>query len=426
MKKNMEYIIGFALLAIILIMGKISLDNSMLFFRLIIGLGLGYALTRSFFGFAGGVNRSYRAGSTKLMRTLMILFVGTAIVNVCFLFGQDVTQYDLWVNPINLGLILGGLIFGFGMAFSSCCASGVLTDVVTGLPRALITLVFFGLGVFVGFPIQGSASWINKSWLSTETFANGVYLPDLFKWDGVDGYLGAIIVTAILGGIVIWIAKKYEDKRRSENTYSGVDTEILQEKTFEDNEEFKLFSKKTYEILFVRPWTLGIGAVVIGGIFTLLMGVTKAGWGASTPYGFWFGRLLVMLGVSPEKLAEFSGKSVEMFTAPFFSNGMNVQNTGIILGTLIALLLAGSFTKTFKAGLAISFKEAIIYIVGGFAMGFGTRLSNGCNVGALYTPIANFSLSGWIFLVFLVLGGILGNIVFKKSMMNKSCKTCKS
>nr|WP_243281512.1 YeeE/YedE family protein [Clostridium sp. D53t1_180928_C8] len=407
-------------------MGKISLDNSMLFFRLIIGLGLGYALTRSFFGFAGGVNRSYRAGSTKLMRTLMILFVGTAIVNVCFLFGQDVTQYDLWVNPINLGLILGGLIFGFGMAFSSCCASGVLTDVVTGLPRALITLVFFGLGVFVGFPIQGSASWINKSWLSTETFANGVYLPDLFKWDGVDGYLGAIIVTAILGGIVIWIAKKYEDKRRSENTYSGVDTEILQEKTFEDNEEFKLFSKKTYEILFVRPWTLGIGAVVIGGIFTLLMGVTKAGWGASTPYGFWFGRLLVMLGVSPEKLAEFSGKSVEMFTAPFFSNGMNVQNTGIILGTLIALLLAGSFTKTFKAGLAISFKEAIIYIVGGFAMGFGTRLSNGCNVGALYTPIANFSLSGWIFLVFLVLGGILGNIVFKKSMMNKSCKTCKS
>lgn len=42
-------------------------------------------------------------------------------------------------------------------------------------------------------------------------------------------------------------------------------------------------------------------------------------------------------------------------------------------------------------------------------MGFGTRLANGCNVGALYTPIANFSLSGWIFFIFLVIGGILGN-----------------
>ena len=49
-------------------------------------------------------------------------------------------------------------------------------------------------------------------------------------------------------------------------------------------------------------------------------------------------------------------------------------------------------------------------------MGFGTRLSNGCNVGALYTPIANFSLSGWIFLVFLVLGEIFGNIIYKKIM----------
>jgi uncharacterized membrane protein YedE/YeeE len=47
-------------------------------------------------------------------------------------------------------------------------------------------------------------------------------------------------------------------------------------------------------------------------------------------------------------------------------------------------------------------------------MGFGTRLSNGCNVGALYTPIANFSLSGWIFFVFLAAGAVLGNILGKK------------
>ncbi len=47
-------------------------------------------------------------------------------------------------------------------------------------------------------------------------------------------------------------------------------------------------------------------------------------------------------------------------------------------------------------------------------MGFGTRLANGCNVGALYTPIANFSLSGWVFFAVLVIGGILGNKVAKR------------
>ena len=417
MKKYTEYIIGFILLAAIIIIGKINLGSSMLFFRLLVGLGLGYALTRSFFGFAGGVNRSYKTGSTKLMRMLMILFVGTAIVSVCFFIGQDPTEYDLWVNPINLGLILGGLLFGFGMAFSSCCASGV-----TGLPRAFITLIFFGMGVYLGFPVQNSASWVKDTMISTGTFENGVFLPDLFKWDGLEGYLGAIIVTIILACLTIWVAKLYEEKRKANNTYTGVDTEILQEKKHEEKGEFKLFSEATYEKLFVRPWTLATGALVIGGIFILLMGVTKAGWGASTPYGFWFGRALVAVGVSPESVATFAGKPVEMFTAPFFSNGMNVQNFGIILGTLVALLLAGSFKKTFKAGLQISFKEALLYIVGGFAMGFGTRLSNGCNVGALYTPIANLSLSGWIFLVFLVAGGVLGNIVYKKIMGNKCCK----
>lgn len=422
MKRNVEYVIGFILLIMILALGKLGLSSSMLFFRLIAGVGLGYALTRAYFGFAGSVNRSYRAGSTKLMRALMIMFVGTAIVSVCFFIGQDPTQYDLWVNPINLGLVLGGILFGFGMAFSSCCASGVLTDVVTGLPRAGITLIFFGMGVYLGFPIQSSAPWVTDTIVSTQTFPNGVFLPDLFKGDGLEGYLGAIALTIVFAAIVVWISKVYEDNRKAQNAYTGVDTEVAQEKIYEDKESFKLFSNNTYEKLFVRPWTLGMGAVVIGGIFTLLMGVTKAGWGASTPYGFWFGKLLIAFGVSPESVAAFSSKPVEVFTMPFFQHPINVQNFGIILGTVVALLLAGNLGKTFKEGLSISFKEILIYAIGGISMGFGTRLSNGCNVGALYTPIANFSLSGWIFLVFLVVGGIIGNIVYKKLMANNCCE----
>ncbi|MFZ2575491.1 MAG: hypothetical protein WAX27_08380 [Trichococcus flocculiformis] len=35
-------------------------------------------------------------------------------------------------------------------------------------------------------------------------------------------------------------------------------------------------------------------------------------------------------------------------------------------------------------------------------------------MGALYTPIANFSLSGWIFLIVMVIGGWVGNTLGKK------------
>jgi uncharacterized protein len=56
----------------------------MLFFRLLIGVGLGYALSRSYTGFAGSVNRAFRTGSTKLMRTLMLMFFMTALLTTAF------------------------------------------------------------------------------------------------------------------------------------------------------------------------------------------------------------------------------------------------------------------------------------------------------------------------------------------------------
>ena len=124
-------------------MVKQCLASNVLFIRLLFGLGLGYTLSRAYTGFAGSVNRAYNTGSTRLMRTLMLLFFLTALASTGYFFLADASQFDLWVNPINTGLILGGILFGFGMAFSSCCASGVLTDLVTALPRAVSLLFSF-------------------------------------------------------------------------------------------------------------------------------------------------------------------------------------------------------------------------------------------------------------------------------------------
>lgn len=143
--KNIEKMLGFLLAILLLVLGKFLLSSDMLYFRLIIGVALGYTLSRGYTGFAGSVNRAYRTGSTRLMRTMMMMFFLTTLLSTAFLMNADPTKFDLWINPINVGLILGGILFGFGMTFSSCCASGVLTDLVTALPRALITLIFLPL-----------------------------------------------------------------------------------------------------------------------------------------------------------------------------------------------------------------------------------------------------------------------------------------
>ncbi|MBT2732418.1 YeeE/YedE family protein [Carnobacterium sp. ISL-102] len=416
--KNVERVLGFIAIILILVLGKSQLISDILFFRLIIGLGLGYTLSRSYTGFAGSVNRAYMTGSTKLMRTLMFMFFISGVATAALLFKGDATSYGLWINPINLGLILGGLLFGFGMSFSSCCASGVLTDLITALPRAFFTLIFFGMGVFLGFPLQNTASIVTESWFTSstgESFSNGVFLPDLFQWDGLGGYLGAIVLTGIFALIVIGLSYEFERKRKNGNTYTEVSVEKMQEEKIPfDSKDYVLLSEPTYKRMFVNPWTLIQGAVVIALLFILLMGVTRSGWGASTPYGLWFGKILMIFGVSAESLASFTKMKPDGFLQPFFENGVSVQNFGILLGTIVYLLTASKFVQTFTSELKISFKEASLFAMGGLAMGLGTRLANGCNVGALYTPIANFSLSGWIFLVVMIIGGWTGNVLGKR------------
>ncbi|WP_202709902.1 YeeE/YedE family protein [Sporosalibacterium faouarense] len=429
MKKN-EKILGFIGILLILVLGNILLKTDMLFFRLLIGVGLGYTLMRAYTGFAGSINRAYGTGSTKLVRTLMFMFGITALLTTAFLFKGDPASYGLWINPINFGLILGGLLFGFGMSFSVCCASGVLTDLVTGLPRAFTTLVFFSLGVFLGFPMQRTAGWVRNSWISTsvgEQLSGGVFLPDMFKWDGFEGYLGALLLTVLLCSLVTFIAFNYERRRKKNSSYTGHPMEKIQhEQERLDDKNYGFFSAENYNRIFVKPWTLKQGAIAISIIFVLLMGVTKSGWGASTPYGIWFGKVLMLFGVSTDSIVSFTKMSSSVFELPFFEHPITVQNVGIVFGTMIYLLTAGKLKESFMEEIKVNKKELLLFALGGITMGLGTRFANGCNVGALYTPIANFSLSGWIFLIFMTLGGIVGNVLSKKFSSSESTASTSS
>jgi len=50
-------------------------------------------------------------------------------------------------------------------------------------------------------------------------------------------------------------------------------------------------------------------------------------------------------------------------------------------------------------------------------MGYGARLSFGCNIGALYGGIASLSLSGWVFAVFMFFGAVAGSKLLVKYFM---------
>jgi len=399
-----EITLGFILLFAMISAAYAILDIK-IFYRFLIGMGFGYALVKASLGFAGSVNKLTRTGSASVAKALMLMFIITALFTAFLLYNHEL-DYHIRLNPINIGLFLGGLLFGIGMAFSSCCATGSLTDLAAGFSRAAVTIFFFTIGVFFGFAYQGRASWVKESWFTSQTgshFKGGVYLPDLFKFDGFNGYLVALLVTALLAYVVILFAKLYEKKQQKKGTCPLPETEeAVQEQL------------TAFERIFLAPWKLGTSITVIAILFALLLWLSGKGWSATSVFGLWFGKLLMLFGVSAETLAAFTSRPVAFFNTPLLESATSVQNFGIILGAVFALMLAGTFGEKFIAGLKISLKGLIIFALGGFLMGFGTRLSNGCNVGALYTPIAQFSLSGWFYLIVVASGGFIGNWLIKK------------
>ncbi len=54
----------------------------------------------------------------------------------------------------------------------------------------------------------------------------------------------------------------------------------------------------------------------------------------------------MIFGISPESLSDFTNFPVKLYTMPFFNHPINVQNIGIMVGTAICLLLAGTFKST--------------------------------------------------------------------------------
>lgn len=405
--KKRQVFIGILVLILVLVFGNhLSTRDPNLALFLLTGLMLGYIFTRSRYGFAGSVRKIYFTGNGNLTKALLLMFAISVIATAGIHFGAAQNgavpafragEGDLiipgssFVAKASLTTIIGGIIFGIGMIFGGCCASGTLTDVGEGEGRAWIVVPFFGVGGIIG-ALHGS--WWNESIF--KSIGAQVYLPDVF------GYIGAVLVSLALLLLIYILVRKYEEKRQREGTYIEDEYEEWQ-KPLPETGEYRFLSKETYHKFFVERWSTTTGAILTALIFVFIINTTGGSWGASGPYTLWTVWLLEKLGVS------FTSPALQGFSDTVANGLMNhtvsIRNIGMILGSLIAMLLAGNFKFNFNFKL----KDVVFYALGGILMGYGARVAGGCNAGALYSGIGNFSLSGWVFLVAMTIGGIIGS-----------------
>lgn len=160
-----------------------------------------------------------------------------------------------------------------------------------------------------------------------------------------------------------------------------------------------------YKKFFKNPWSYVTGAVLLAMFNVAIFIINGKPWGVTTTFSYWGAWIFKALGGNPESWAYFQGSKGEVLTNGFANHTGSMMNIGIIVGALLASLLASEFKiRKIKSG-----KQVAAAILGGLLMGYGSRISFGCNIGALFSGMASMSLHGWQYLIFIFLGAWTGS-----------------
>jgi hypothetical protein len=156
------------------------------------------------------------------------------------------------------------------------------------------------------------------------------------------------------------------------------------------------------------PWPLAAGAIGLAGVNVATLGLAGRPWGVTSAFALWGAKLLGTLGVPVESWPYWRAPSqAAALRTSVVDDVTSVMNVGIILGALLASLVAGRFAPR----LAISPRSLAAALLGGLLLGYGARAAYGCNIGAFFSGIASGSLHGWLWLPAAFAGNVVGTLL---------------
>jgi uncharacterized membrane protein YedE/YeeE len=281
-----------------------------------------------------------------------IFLIAVAVEMVGYLLLSSIDLFSFLSNPISLSLILtpvGGLIFGIGTVFAGGCAGGTCYRIGEGSLKAFIALLGFGIGIGISFlspigPILSDIRSVTELKFVDKVPSLEMFLPRWF-WTII------IVIVAILFTLYLTSTQ----------------------------------SKLTHLRHNWTPLVSGVLLGVVGILARIFSSDTGRNFGFSTTDGIgelfrFFGGLVAVLPPSP---IEWAG---------FFI-------IGLILGSFISSFQLHEFTLKFP-----SKKDFISFFCGGFLLGFGAILAQGCNFGHILGGIPELGVSSLIATLFMILG----------------------
>jgi uncharacterized membrane protein YedE/YeeE len=330
---------------------------------LLLGLGLGFVLFHSRFGFTSAWRQLVAVGNGAGLRahalllgttaTLFALIIGTG----AGLFGSTPAPS---AGPLGVGLVLGAFLFGIGMQLGGACASGTLFAVGSGQSTIVLTL-----GGFIVGSVLFAWQW--------ELVRDLPSLPPFVLAEHV-GWFGSWAITIVVLALIVLVTR-YVQKRRVPPPVDVVP------------------SAQGIVRAVRGSWPLWVGALALAVLGGAVLFVSGGAWGITSAFGLWGAKFLQFLGMHPETWAFWQQpQQAKSLAGAILADKTSLTDIGIMFGAAVAAAAGGAWTLHRR----IPWRTALAAILGGIIMGIGARLAQGCNIGAYLAGIASGSLHGWI------------------------------
>ncbi len=331
------------------------------------GAAIGAVLLRTTFGFAGAFRALIELRDASGFRAhAVMLAVATALMMPLLALGS------LWGQPmaggstgVGVGFAVGALLFGAGMQVGGGCASGTLFSLGGGNARLIGTLLGFVVGSALGAAHMGF-------WWSLPA------LPAVTA-QGLVGYGPAIALQLAALSIMWWVARRYSPVRPAAG--HGL--------------------RAGLRAVPVLVW----GGVALAVLNAVVLALSGKPWGETSAFALWGSKWATALGWDAHAWAYWQrpGFNTQLDRTVLLDT-TSVMDGAILIGAALTAAAAGVFRPSWGG----TWRAWAGALLGGMAMGYGARLSNGCNIGAYFSAIAAGNLSGWAWMVLALAGSWIG------------------
>jgi uncharacterized membrane protein YedE/YeeE len=293
--------------------------------------------------------------------TFAIALIATQLLIISGLF--DTNGLRQFSNRGSLsGAIIGGLIFGVGMALSRACSGRMLVLTGGGNLRALLTGLVFAVAAQASLEgiLAPLRSAIGSWWTIDGPSRNLIGVTGIGNW----GALAFSVTWLLLGAYM------------------------------------------------VRKHAVSAYTVILGCVVGLMI---AAAWWFN--FGVSANAFEVVVPVHSLSFASPTSDTLMFFLSP--PGGALSFDLGLIPGVLIGSFGAALLSRSFKLEGFHDHHTMIRYMIGGCFMGFGAILAGGCAIGAGVSGASVFAVTAWLTLWSIWLGAVITDIVVDRWLFKK-------